>query len=295
MLFFLYHSLDLAFTNRYFRILKPLMIKAMNNDIIISKKTTKKFLSVTESGGEKVTKEQVYRFIQRYVWAGKICTGKNVLELACGSGPGLGYIQKQARSLIAADISKEVLNLARSHYGNRIDLRELDACDTGLNSSSFDVIILFEAIYYFENPEIFFSEAYRLLLPGGKILLATANKDLFDFNPSPFSYNYFNPPELQELLNKHGFDTVFFGGNPKSITDRKSKFLTFIKHFAVKYRLIPASMNGKRLIKRLIFGPLITMPKELNINGVKYESPTPIPNDKIDTIHQVLYCIATKV
>jgi SAM-dependent methyltransferase len=267
----------------------------MKNIAITLKKASKKFLSVTEQGGEKVSKEQLFRFFQRYVWAGKISAGKEVLELACGTGPGLAYIQKQAQSLIAADLSAEILDLARSHYGNRIDLRKLDACDTGLDSGSFDVIIFFEAIYYLENPEMFFSEAYRLLRSGGKILLATANKDLFDFNPSPFSYNYFNPPELSELLGKHGFDTVFFGGNPKNTTDWKSQILRLIKRFAAKYRLIPASMNGKRLVKRLIFGPLITMPKELDINVVNYVSPTPIPNDTINTTHQVLYCIARKV
>ena len=267
----------------------------MNHNRNLSKKTTKKFLSVTEHGGEKVSKDQVYRFVQRYVWAGKISTGKDVLELACGTGPGLAHIQKQAQSLIAADLSPEILDLARSHYGNRIDLRKLDACETNLDSCSFDVIILFEAIYYLENPEMFVSEAFRLLRSGGQILLATANKDLFDFNPSPFSYSYFNPPELRELFGKNGFETVFFGGHPKDTINWKSKIIQLIKRFAAKYRLIPASMNGKRFAKRLIFGPLITMPKELDINVVNYVSPNPIPYDIEDTTHQVLYCIARKV
>lgn len=252
------------------------------------------FILVTERGGEPVSKAQIDRFHQRYIWAGEIARDKDVLELACGTGPGLGYLLHQARSLVAADISEDVLAVAKSHYGNRIDLRQLDACNTGLDACSFDVVILFEAIYYLTDVDAFFSEVSRLLRPGGVLLLATANKDLFDFNPSPFSRCYFNPPELVELLCDRGFAISFFGGSPVPATGLKSRILRLAKRFAARFSLIPGSMDRKRLLKRLVFGPLFPMPLELDPSDAAYIAPQPIPANQPDTRHQVLYCIARK-
>jgi len=253
------------------------------------------FVDVTERGGEKVSKAQLERFYQRYIWAGTHAQGADVLELACGTGPGLGYLQSLSRSLVAADISEEVLSLARDHYGSRIDFRKLDACNTGLDTASFDVVILFEAIYYLPDVNTLFKEISRLLRPGGIFLLATANKDLLDFNPSPFSYRYYNPPELLDLLTKHGFEPSFWGGSPIPIADFKVRILRCVKRFAARYKLIPDSMNGKRFLKRLVFGPLVSMPLELDPQIASYVAPQPIPSDRPDIHHQVIYCSARKL
>jgi SAM-dependent methyltransferase len=252
------------------------------------------FTAVTERGGETVSQAQLDRFYQRYIWAGHFAQGVDVLELACGTGPGLGHLQRVSRRLVAADISEQVLAAAREHYGSRVDLRQLDACSTGLGSCSFDVVILFEAIYYLPDANAFFVEVSRLLRPGGQLLLAMANKDLFDFNPSPFSHRYFNPPELVDLLSRYGFETCFFGGSPVPSAGLRSRLLRAVKRFAVRHRLIPGSMNGKRLLKRFVFGPLVSMPLELDPSVARYTEPLSIPADKPDTHHQVLYCIARK-
>lgn len=252
------------------------------------------YSTVTEYGGEMVSFAQLARFYQRYIWAGTFAQHADTLELACGTGPGLGYLKSVSRTLVAADISMSVLSSARAHYGERIDLRQLDASKTGLEACSFDLIIFFEAIYYLPDVDVFFAEVHRLLRPGGHLLLATANKDLFDFNPSPFSYHYYNPPELSLLLNGRGFATSFFGGSPVPAAGLKTRFLRVAKRLAARYRLIPSSMNGKRFFKRLVFGPLVTMPLELDPSNVEYVSPESIPADRPDTRHQVLYCVARK-
>jgi SAM-dependent methyltransferase len=256
--------------------------------------TASDFTIVTERGGELVSQAQVDRFHQRYVWAGQQCSGKDVLELACGTGPGLGYLRQVSRSLVAADVDATIVQLARKHYGDRVDVRQLDAADTGLPSSSFDVVILFEAIYYLPDVERLLAEVARLLRPGGRFLLATANKDLFDFNPSPYSHHYYNPPELNVLLNRYGFSALFYGGSLVPEAGLKTRFLRVLKRLAVRWNLIPGSMAGKRLLKRLVFGSLVTMPRELQVADAKAEPPQPIAPDCPDTRHLVLYCQATK-
>ena len=253
------------------------------------------YLIVTERGGEPVSQAQVDRFYQRYLWAGSFCSGKDVLELACGTGPGLGYLRSVSRSLIAADLDGAIVDLARTHYGDRVDVRQLDASNTGLPASAFDVVILFEAIYYMPDVERLLAEVARLLRPGGCFLVATANKDLFDFNPSPYSHRYYNPPELKGLLERHGFSAAFLGGSPVPEAGPKTRLLRLLKRLAVRWNLIPGSMAGKRLLKRLVFGTLVTMPRELQVADAKAEPPQPIAPDCPDTRHLVLYCQATKL
>jgi SAM-dependent methyltransferase len=252
------------------------------------------FTIVTEHGGEAVSAGQMARLHQRYGWAGSYCHDKDVLEAACGTGPGLGYLNAVSRRLVAGDLSAAVLAVAQQHYGTRIDLRPFDACSVPFDDASFDVVILFEALYYLPDIERFFTEAHRLLRPRGVLLLATANKDLFDFNPSPFSHRYYNPPELAALLATAGFTSEFFGGSPISPPGFSSTVFRLAKKIAVACHLIPRSMRGKRLLKRLVFGRLVRMPRELTPDQVKFEPPVPTAAQRPDRIHQVLYCAATK-
>jgi SAM-dependent methyltransferase len=253
------------------------------------------FISVTERGGEAVSRAQLDRFFQRYLWAGRLCAGKDVLEMACGTGPGLGYLQAVSRSLVAGDISPAVLDFARRHYGSRIDLRQFDATHTPFDDGTFDIVVLFEAIYYVADVDALAREVRRLLRPGGQFLVATANKDLFDFNPSPLSHRYFSPPELRDLLLRHGFETAFYGGSPVPVQGWRHRTMRWLKRAAVSLRVIPGSMNGKRLLKRLVFGKLVPMPVELDVLRARYEAPVPISSQVADERHLVLYCVATRL
>ena len=254
----------------------------------------KNFSIVTEAGGEPVSRAQIDRFVQRYLWAGSLCQGGDSLEVACGTGPGLGYLASVSRSLLAGDYSAEVLRAAVRHYGERIPLIRLDGQSLPLAALSLDTVILFEAIYYIPDIGRFLAECARVLRPGGKLLIATANRDLYDFNPSPFSVRYLNPPELDQALRDHGFSAQFFGGSPVNQNSMFAHALRWVKRFAVRWNLIPGSMHGKRLLKRLVFGKLVLMPVELKQDNAIYEAPTPINGSGPDRVHQVIYCVATK-
>ena len=221
------------------------------------------YVSVTEIAGDEVTQEQVDRLCNRYYWAGQYCRDKNVVEAACGSGQGLGYLAGIARSLEAGDYSDEILSITRRHYRERIRLRQFDAQDMPFEDKSKDVIIMFEAIYYLPDAEKFVSECKRVLRPGGKILIATANKDLYDFNPSPHSYKYYGVVELNDLFAKYGFKTEFFGDTPVGDVSIRQKILRPVKKMVVALGIMPKSMAGKKLLKKIVFGGLVEMPAEI--------------------------------
>ncbi len=250
------------------------------------------FQSVTELAGEPISSEQLARICHRYAWAALRCKDKDVVEAACGSGPGLGMLAVISRSLEAGDYSAPILERARAHYGARVALRQFDAADMPFDANSKDVIILFEAIYYLPNAEGFVRECKRVLRPGGEVLIATANKDLSDFNPSPYSYRYFGTIELSRLFEAHGFNTEIFGYFHVSTTSLWQRMLRPLKKLVVAHGLMPKTMVGKRLLKRLVFGRPIPMPAEVLPETGTYTPPEVLSGERPDGLHKVIYCVA---
>jgi ubiquinone/menaquinone biosynthesis C-methylase UbiE len=254
---------------------------------------TNDFSEVTELVGSQITAEQLQRMYHRYEWAAGFCAGKDVVEVACGSGPGIGILSQASKSLEAGDYSGGILALARAHYGTRVRLMQMDAQSLPFRDASKDVIILFEAIYYVPDAARFVAECKRVLRPGGCVLVATANKDLWDFNPSPMSHRYYGARELTDLLREFGFDSDIYGYMPVSTVSWRQKLLRPAKRLAVGVGMIPGSLKGKRFLKRLVFGQLVTMPAELSIRGEEIVQPIQVSGGEADCLHKVLYCRAT--
>ena len=256
---------------------------------------TAQFVNVTEIKGQKVSAEQLYRTCHRYHWAADMATDKDVLEVACGSGPGLGVLGQRARSVQAGDISPEVLESAKSTYGERFPLCVFPASPLPFEDSSFDLVLIFEAIYYLPNVREFFVEAHRVLRPNGSLLIVTANKDLYDFTPSPFSNRYLGTRELSAELSIAGFAPVFGGLTDVSRVSLRQRILRPAKMLASALGLVPKTMRGKEFFKKLFFGKLTEMPADITGIDFKPEELTSIRGDVPDTRHKVLYCEATRI
>lgn len=250
------------------------------------------FTDVTEMAGEQISPEQMFRLANRYYWAEAFITGKDVIEVACGTGPGLGYLAARANSLRSGDYSCRMVERVRAHYGDRIHCNQFDAQEMPFEENSADVIIIFEALYYLSAPEVFVAECKRVLRPGGCVLVSTANCDLFDFNPSPHSWRYHGVQELAVLFGAQGFSTEFWGSTPIAKVSSKQKFLRPLKKFMVDVGLMPKSMYGKQLLKRIIFGKSIPMPAEIIEGMAEIETPSPLAAGRPDTAHKVIYCVA---
>ena len=215
--------------------------------LVVPMQTTTDYVSVTEISGDEVSQEQVQRIYNRYKWAAAFCQGKDVVEAACGTGQGLGYLKSVSKSLQAGDYSAPILEIARKHYGDRIELLQFDAQQLPFADQSKDVILLFEAIYYLPSADRFVAECRRVLRPGGKVLVVTANKDLFDFNPSPYTHRYFGVVELEALFENHGFTFECFGDTPVKSVSFRQRMLRPLKKWAVDWHLIPSSMKYKKM------------------------------------------------
>ena len=252
------------------------------------------YSTVTETPGIKASQEQLARLYQRYHFASQFCRGKDVLEVACGAGQGLGYLAKTARLVVGGDIDKSNLKFARRHYRGRakIELQLQDAHELPFNDQTFDVVILYEAIYYLAHPEIFIDECRRITRKDGILLICTVNRDWTDFNPSPHSTKYFSASELYQLLAERFLDVQLYGAFQASTGSPRDKLTSIIRRAATTLNLMPKTMRGKELLKRIFFGKLAPLPAEIEEGMAKYATPLPIPGTSPDSRYKILYAVA---
>lgn len=169
---------------------------------------------------------------------------------------GLGYLARTARTVVGGDIDDIVLAIARNHYQGRpnIIVKKFDAQELPFPNQSFDVVLLYETIYYLASPEKFVQEAKRVLRPEGRLIIGSVNKEWPDFNPSPFSRKYFTAAEVAEQLRPHFREIQAFGAFPVRAATPRDRIVSLFKRTAIKLRLMPKTMKGKELFKRIFFG-----------------------------------------
>ncbi|NOZ45524.1 MAG: class I SAM-dependent methyltransferase [Chlorobi bacterium] len=101
--------------------------------------------------------------------------GLNVLEVGCGRGGGVYYINKYLNpaSIVGVDISKEAIQFCNNNYVlNGLSFIEGDAENLRFSDESFDLILNVESSMHYGSVEKFFMEVKRLLKPGGIFSIA---------------------------------------------------------------------------------------------------------------------------
>jgi ubiquinone/menaquinone biosynthesis C-methylase UbiE len=251
------------------------------------------YSSVTEHPGQPASRIQLDMLGARYAWAADHARGKDVLEIACGAGMGLAALAEVARSVHAGDVDPDNLRQARAACAGQsnIALREFPAEDLPFIEESFDVVLLFEAIYYLLDVRQFLREAYRVLRPAGTLLIVTVNPDWTGFNPSPFKTRYWSAAELRTLLRDGGFSARVQGAFPET-SGWQEWAISRIRRAAVALNLVPRTMHGKALLKRIFCGPLQEVPERVSTASLRprLEEPEPARSRQ----HRVLYATARK-
>jgi hypothetical protein len=130
-----------------------------------------------------------------------------------------------------------------------------------------------------------------VLRDGGLVLICTVNREWADFNPSPFSTRYFSAGELRQLLERQGFAVELYGAFPVSRDSIRERVLSLLKRSAVALHLIPRTMKGRELLKKLVFGQLAPIPHEVT-DGMAQPCPlVPITAESSNSSYKVLYAV----
>ena len=247
-----------------------------------------------EIPGIKVTGEQLQIICCRYYFAAQFVSGKQVLEVGCGPGLGLGYLSQRAERVIGGDYAEDNLRLARQHYKGRVELILMDAHNLPFKDNCLDVVVVMATIIYLQL-DMFFRECYRILKRGGALVFCTPNKDQPDFHRSHLSKDYFSVPELSALMNQH-FDARFFGAFP---SQRERQRLTtksqnaMVAGIGKTLSLMPKGIEIKEFINESILSNKTLVLKEGIEDGMGENiQPEPISDDSPNFQHRLVYVVA---
>jgi len=100
---------------------------------------------------------------------------QDVLDLGCYDGAvSRGYLDAGSRSVIGIDIDEPaVLSAQRGNTDDRIEYRVSGSKAFPVNDASIDTIFSYDVFEHVEYPAPILEECYRVLRPGGKLLIGT--------------------------------------------------------------------------------------------------------------------------
>lgn len=123
---------------------------------------------------DRFMKKDAAAYSQMYEMICRQVKGKNVLELATGTGLIAENIVKYAKSVEATDASAEMISEAKkSNTSSKIHFSVQDIFDLPYADKSFPVIIASNVLHIIPDPEKAISEMKRVLDDNGVLILPT--------------------------------------------------------------------------------------------------------------------------
>jgi SAM-dependent methyltransferase len=176
--------------------------------------------------GERVVLGQSKSLIEnehlaRYRFASQLVKGKQVADIACGTGYGTQMLAMSgARSVHGMDLSEEAIAFCLEHNNapNAIYSVAYAQKLAAIQDNAFDTVISFETIEHLPDVEAYLDEMTRILRPGGTFLVSTLDRRiesvfycLFGHPASKYHVREYNERELLNLLLKRFHIVACYG------------------------------------------------------------------------------------
>jgi tocopherol O-methyltransferase len=219
--------------------------------------------------------ESLLRMNKIMIEAAEIKSTDKVLDAGCGVGGSSIFIannigcQVTGISLSERQIQQANDNAKRKNISELLQFQRMDYCQTNFPDASFDVIWGCESICYADNKEKFIKEAYRLLKPGGRLVVADGFVTDKKNNNNPiirkwldgWQVNYLESPEIfHQFMLQTGFDNISYRDISKYTMHSSKRLYKF--YFLANIYL---------LWKTLTFSNRATEMQKKNIEACKYQ------------------------
>ena len=141
------------------------------------------------------------RHMIAYKEASKLISG-TVLEIGCGEGYGISELVQFSKKYIGVDkfdtyISEDIKKQNDIVF-HKMEIPPL----LNIEANSIDFVVTFQVIEHIQDDNYFLREIFRVLKPGGKLLLTTPNK-LMSLSRNPWHIREYTPFEMKEILRKN--------------------------------------------------------------------------------------------
>ena len=180
--------------------------------------TTQGYFATAQTDLSQIPGDKVQR-LHDLICSFGVKSGK-FLDIGCANGQILYGMKKLGWSVTGNDLNDGALEIARSHQLNVIH-GTLEQCN--FENGTFDAINIGDLIEHVRSPRRLMTEVYRILRPGGVVVIRTPNAEsglaktslalsrLTGFpwvhSEAPYHLFDFSPRTLSKLLGDIGFDT----------------------------------------------------------------------------------------